>query len=343
MPLSRMPESSFQSLAARDRREALRAAQEASGLRAFLLEKDIWVVQTLRVLFDLPFGADIVFKGGTSLAKAYRAIRRFSEDIDVTYDIRAFAPDLVTGAGAEALPRTRSQEQRWSSAIRSRLAEWVRAECLPAVGEGLGRAGFSAEVRASGDRLLVRYESLFDDPGFVRPEVMVEFGARGTGEPHEKRPVACVAAPHLLGIVLPTASPSVMLAERTFWEKATAIHVFCRQQRRRGERLSRHWHDVARLDAAGYASNALADRALALSVARHKAAFFREKDVAGEWINYETAVSGGLQLVPDGFARDALAEDYDRMVSDGMLLGDAERFDALIERCADLEARANLR
>ena len=141
MPLSRIPESSFQSLAARDRREALRAAQEASGLRAFLLEKDIWVVQTLRVLFDLPFSADIVFKGGTSLAKAYQAIRRFSEDIDVTYDIRAFAPDLVTGAGAEALPRTRSQEQRWSSAIRSRLAEWVRAECLPAVGEGLGRAG----------------------------------------------------------------------------------------------------------------------------------------------------------------------------------------------------------
>jgi len=31
------------------------------------------------------------------------------------------------------------------------------------------------------------------------------------------------------------------------------------------------------------------------------------------------------------------------MVSDGMLLGDAEPFDALIERCADLEARANRR
>ena len=31
----------------------------------------------------------------------------------------------------------------------ARLAEWVRGECLPAVGEGLGRAGFSAEVRAS--------------------------------------------------------------------------------------------------------------------------------------------------------------------------------------------------
>ena len=73
-------------------------------------------------------------------------------------------------------------------------------------------------------------------------------------------------------------TPSVMLAERTFWEKATAMHVFCRQQRRRGARLSRHWHDLVRLDDAGYAQAALTDRSLALAVARHKSAFFAEKD-----------------------------------------------------------------
>ena len=336
-----MTDVRFQSLPAGDRREALRAAQEASGRRAVLLEKDVWVVQALSVLFDAPFGADIVFKGGTSLAKAYRAIRRFSEDIDVTYDIRAFAPDLVAGAGVEALPETRSQEQRWSRAIRSRLAEWVREKAFAAVGEGLDQAGLSAEVSASGHRLLVRYESLLDDHGFVRPEVIVEFGARATGEPHEKRPVACDAESHLPGVGFPTASPLVMLAERTFWEKATAMHVFCSQHRRRGERLSRHWHDVARLDEAGYAGKALADRALALSVARHKAAFFREKDAGGQWIDYGAAVSGELRLVPDGLARHALEEDYERMISDGMLFDDAEPFELLIDRCTDLEARAN--
>ena len=335
-----MAETPFESLSVRDRREALRAAQEASGRRAFLLEKDVWIVRMLRILFGAPFGAHIVFQGGTSLAKAYHAIRRFSEDIDVTYDIRAFAPDLVTGAGAEALPATRSQEQRWSRTTRSRLAEWVRGEALAAVGEGLGRAGLAAEVGAAGERLVLRYESLVDDRGFVRPEVIVEFGARATGDPREKRPVACDAAPHLPDLVFPTASPSVMLAERTFWEKATAMHVFCRQQRARGDRLSRHWHDVARLDETGYAGRALADRSLALSVARHKAAFFREKDAGGRWIDYRAAVSGGLQLVPDGFARNALREDYERMVSDGML-DDAEPFDLLIDSCGALEARAN--
>ena len=122
-----MAEALFQRLAAEERRHALRAAQAECPHPAFLLEKDIWVVATLGVLFDAPFGHQLVFKGGTSLSKVWRAIRRFSEDIDITYDIRGFAPDLVAGAGDEALPLTRSQERRWTKAIRPRLAEWVRA------------------------------------------------------------------------------------------------------------------------------------------------------------------------------------------------------------------------
>ena len=335
-----MSEVAFHELAAADRREALHAAQDASGRRAFLLEKDVWVVHTLRVLFDGPFGADIVFKGGTSLAKAYHAIRRFSEDVDVTYDIRALAPDLVRASGEDPLPATRSQEKRWTKSIRSRLVEWVRDEAQTVVVNSLSQ-WLHADVSVSGDKLVVRYEALLDDAGFVRPEVIIEFGARATGEPHEQRAVACDAAAWLPDVVFPTARPTVMMAERTFWEKATAMHVFCCQQRRRGERLSRHWHDLVRLDEAGYAASALGDRELAVSVARHKAAFFREKDAAGAWIDYERAASGGLRLVPPGAARDALEQDYGRMVDDGMLLDDAEPFGVLMERCADLEARAN--
>ena len=336
-----MGDVAFHALSVEDRLDALRVAQDASGRRAFLLEKDLWVVQTLRVLFDGPFGAGIVFKGGTSLSKAYHAIRRFSEDVDVTYDIRSFAPDLVASAGRNALPASRSQEKRWSRAIRSRLAEWVQDEALRVVGNGLSREWLPADVSASGESLLIRYESLLNDAGFVRPEVIVEFGARSTGEPNERRLVVCDAAAHVPGLVFPTAYPTTMLAERTFWEKATAVHVFCAQQRRRGERLSRHWHDLVRMDEAGYAARALDDRGLAMSVARHKAAFFREKDAVGEWIDYERAVSGGLRLVPSGTARDVLEQDYARMVTDGMLLEDAEPFGVLIERCAELEIRAN--
>ncbi len=336
-----MAETRYPDLSVDDRRYALRVAQEKNGHRAFLLEKDVWVVATLGILFDATFGNALVFKGGTSLSKAWRAIRRFSEDIDITYDIRAFAPDLVADAGDEALPSTRSQEKRWTRAIRTRLAEWVRDRACPTVKEGLEHTGFMAQVRVEAERLRIEYEPLFDEDGFVRPEVLVEFGARSTGEPHTTHRVACDAAPYLPDLAFPEAHPTVMLAERTFWEKATAVHVYCRQERRRGERLSRHWHDIARLDEAGIAEKALADRALALSVVRHKAMFFSENDIHGERIDYKEAVSGGLQLVPSGAANAALADDYAKMLADGMLLDENEPFDALMERCAAIEARAN--
>lgn len=48
------------------------------------LEKDYYVTMLLKLLSDkIPY---IVFKGGTSLSKCYKVIKRFSEDIDITID-----------------------------------------------------------------------------------------------------------------------------------------------------------------------------------------------------------------------------------------------------------------
>jgi hypothetical protein len=296
---------------------------------------------TLDVLFDAPFGRHLVFKGGTSLSKVWRAIRRFSEDIDITYDIRGFAPDLVAGGDEEALPPTRSQERRWTRAIRQRLAEWVRDTACPLVERELDQVGFAARVRAEAEQLYVAYDPLFKPIGPVRPEVRVDFGARSTGDPHTVKSVVCDTAAVLPDLRFPEAKTTVMLAERTFWEKATSMHVYCLQGRVRGERWSRHWHDLVRLDDAGIAAGALADRELALSVARHKAMFFRENDSNRQRIDYHAAVSGNLRLVPSGTAQGALAEDYATMLPTGMLLDDDEPFDSLMERCAMLETRAN--
>lgn len=86
-----------------ERREALGVAAASSGRPIHLLAKDVWVVWVLEVLFQSPFATHLVFKGGSSLSKAYQIIRRFSEDVDLTYDIRVLAPVLV-GVDAEPLP-----------------------------------------------------------------------------------------------------------------------------------------------------------------------------------------------------------------------------------------------
>ena len=312
-----------------------------SGRPAYLLEKDLWVVWALRALVDPPFGHELTFKGGTSLSKAYRAIRRFSEDLDITFDIRTIAADLVADNDGGVIPSTRNQERRWSRIIRKRLALWISEQALPAIAAHFEDDGLDAQLRADGDRVFITYRPIFEGYDFVRPEVMVEFGARSTGDPREERLIECDAAVHLPGIAFPSSRPHVMLAQRTFWEKATAAHVFCRQRWMRGDRLSRHWHDLVRLDEAEYGVRALDDRDLALDVARHKSVFFRENDSDGNVIDYIAAVSGDLQLVPGEPALGELADDYARMAAGGMLLDDAETFETVMERCADIQARAN--
>ncbi len=59
------------------------------------------------------FGSHLVFKGGTALSKAYNVIRRFSEDVDLTYDIRALAPQMVGNApeGIDAIPPSEAKRR----------------------------------------------------------------------------------------------------------------------------------------------------------------------------------------------------------------------------------------
>ena len=246
------------------------------------------------------------------------------------------------GDSEEAFPPNRSQEKKWTKTIRKRLEEWTREEARAVIEEELVRAGFHAKgFRTENDQVYVAYEPMFKYPGFVKPEVKVEFGARSTGEPYVERQVKCDAADIVPEIIFPSTNLSAMVAERTFWEKATSLHVFCHRKRGRGNRLSRHWHDLVRLDDAGYGDKAFADRELALSVARHKSIFFPEKDAEGNRIDFEASVKGELRLVPTGEAYDLLAEDYKAMIGAGMLFNDPEPFENLMERCADLEARAN--
>ena len=336
-----MPRSHFQNLTSQDRRDALRVAQGKCRKPAYLLEKDIWVVATLRSLFDAPFGNHLIFKGGTSLSKVWKAITRFSEDVDITYDIRAFAPELVSNTGNHTYPPTRSQEKRWTKEIRKKLKVWVHEIAHAAVLENFRSYGYEVEIEADNNLLFIQYESLFEASELIRPEVKVDFGARSTGEPHKVVSVSCDAAPFLPDVAFPETRPTTMLATRTFWEKATAMHVFCKQQKYKGERLSRHWYDLVHLDHTGTASRALDDRTLALDVAKHKSMFFAEKDTRGIRINYEDAVTGHLQLVPSDETAEALKTDYENMLKVGMLNDTNTSFDELIQQCSEIEARAN--
>lgn len=336
-----MPESWF-SLSRRDQAEALEFAAAKTGRPAHLLEKDIWVVWVLSALYGADVGPALTFKGGTSLSKVYRIIDRFSEDLDLTYDIRELIPDLLKDGNP--IPESASQEKKITRAVRHRLPGWIDTCIKPVITTALANVGMDANVMLTGhdsDKLILKYPAVKTGTGYSAPTVLLEFGARATGQPHSIQSVVCDIAPEISGVHFPEAKPLVMSAERTFWEKATAAHVFCLQGRLRGQRYSRHWFDLAAIGKTTHFEAASTDAVLAEDVARHKSTFFIEKDARGAKIDYFSAVTGQLKLIPSETALSALENDYAAMQDDGLLGLNPAPFSEIIEQCQKMQDRLN--
>jgi predicted nucleotidyltransferase component of viral defense system len=79
--------------------ELVEVTAETIGLPQLYVEKDYWVTKALKCLSESSHTKDVVFKGGTSLSKAYRLIDRFSEDIDLA----VFANDKSDSARKKLL------------------------------------------------------------------------------------------------------------------------------------------------------------------------------------------------------------------------------------------------
>ncbi|MCC6929734.1 MAG: nucleotidyl transferase AbiEii/AbiGii toxin family protein [Gemmatimonadaceae bacterium] len=108
----------------RDRRDLFLATAQRLGTPVGNIEKDFWVCWTLGELYhDMPAESPrLLFKGGTSLSKAYGLIQRFSEDIDVT----VFRDDLGQSATVEALgAMTGKRRQAKLDAIRDACRAYV--------------------------------------------------------------------------------------------------------------------------------------------------------------------------------------------------------------------------
>ena len=65
-------------LSVTDRKTLFQNTAEKKGLHPAIVEKDFWVCLTLKYLFeDSDWKDKLIFKGGTSLSKAYHIIERF--------------------------------------------------------------------------------------------------------------------------------------------------------------------------------------------------------------------------------------------------------------------------
>jgi predicted nucleotidyltransferase component of viral defense system len=94
------------------------------------IEKDYWITRSLQRLSQNPNMEKVVFKGGTSLAKAYRLTNRFSEDIDIAVInadsfsgnqlkmfIKRLAKDMASDLEENVVPHTTSKGSRFYRAL----------------------------------------------------------------------------------------------------------------------------------------------------------------------------------------------------------------------------------
>lgn len=333
---------SWFTLSREDRAEALEVAAAQTGRPPHLLEKDIWVVWTLSAIYESILAGKLTFKGGTSLSKLYKIIDRFSEDIDLTYDVREMVPELLHVGNP--IPTSPSQAKKITDRVRERLPHWIENEVVPILLAALQRDGVQANLSLAGnekEKLILTYEPIKIGTGYAATTIQLKFGGRATGEPHQRQAVTCDMAPAINGVVFPTARPLVMTAERTFWEKATAAHVYCRQGQLRDGRYSRHCYDLAAMANSGHAQAAIADLELANAVAAHKSMFFAEKDASKNSIDYRAAVCGEIQIIPDGSVLAALEKDYVAMLEDGLLSIHQPSFAEIITICSELQSSIN--
>ncbi|MDE2759734.1 MAG: nucleotidyl transferase AbiEii/AbiGii toxin family protein [Paracoccaceae bacterium] len=305
------------SLNLNQKREILNTYSANMGKQPDILEKDIWICWVLQILFSNPKLHSMVFKGGTSLSKCYGIINRFSEDVDITLDYKGFQKDF------NPFNETKTQINKKSNAIKAQVEEYIENTIRPFLENEVKKLNISNQegcfsTKREKDKLYFHYPRIFsEESGYLKPEVLLEFGGRNSIIPNEDRCITPDIAKEIPHLSFPKARVKVLSPSRTFWEKATLIHAECNRDRdiTHINRLSRHWYDLVQFKTHDSGERALKNRELLKDVIKYKNVFFSAK-----YNHFDDCLNGNFKLVPNERLRKELEEDYRKMCEAGMIL-----------------------
>jgi hypothetical protein len=318
----------------KDRRDLFRAAAQKMNVHEAIVEKDFWVCWVLDYLFqDSPWQDQLALKGGTSLAKAFMAIERFSEDIDLILEwgLLGYAPEIPW------VKRNTTKQAAFGREANQRTAEFLAQTFVPLIRPILAeRSGGDMEVAAHGQDVLIHYPKAFSLEA-IQPEIRLEIGPLAAWVPNEQRTIRPYAAGQFPELFSQAGTRvRTILAERSFWEKATILHQEAHREEKKPlpPRYSRHYYDLFRLSRLPIRDKALARIDLLEDVAQFKMRFYH-----CPWAMYEEAKPGSLRLLPPKHHSAELEKDYQAMQA--MLFGDIPSFAMIMTGLADLEKTIN--
>ena len=301
------------------------------ALPVYAIEKDWWVVQTLRIVFGLDVAENMVFKGGTSLSKAWKLIDRFSEDIDLTLDKKVLGIDQV-------------QTKKQVKTLRSKSKKYISGEFFPSLKEAFHSAGFNdvkmqIAEKTENDPLTIEmyYPNIVKYPGYIKPRILIEIGCRSLKEPFAEKTITSFVTEIFheqdfadTPITIPSALP-----ERTFLEKIFLLHEEFQKEIIRANRLTRHLYDIERIINTPYASSALGDHDLYQTIVQHRRLLFSVSSV-----DYDLHQPQTLRFTPPNTLMKEWEQDYNQL-TESMIYGEKLSWNELIGRLEEFSKIIN--
>ena len=319
-----------------DQKDIIAQTSTKANLPEAAVEKDLWVMLVLNAIFNSEYAPHLVFKGGTSLSKAWKVIDRFSEDIDLAIDRAFFGFD-------GALKRSKVKKLRKASC---KFANETFTQVLESELSSLGAKNFSISTLDFEDSdtdpiaIEIKFQSVTEKIDYLKPRILVELSSRSLREPYEMRKLQSHITeefPNDNFADVPREFPCVTPV-RTMIEKMFLLHEEFQKsgdKRMRSDRMTRHLFDLDKLSQTEYCAEALQDKKLYQTIIEH-----REMLTNISWVDYSLHKHGTLNFIPPDSAMDEWENDFNSM-KESMFRGETGSFEELIVRLKELNALFN--
>lgn len=292
------------------------------------VEKDAWVTLMLRMIFTSELRDHLIFKGGTSLSKAFNLIQRLSEDIDlgINRQFLGFDGDLSKG-------EIRKLRRACHSFVSTHLSKKLKTNLIQ---YGVDESLFEIVVENTKisdqdpETIKVNYQSLFNDISYLPKRVLIEVSARSLIDPNQSIELNSMIDEHYPEGVFSEGSFTVNATDpkKTFLEKLILLHEEFQKptEKMRHIRMSRHFYDIGQILKTDYGQEALNDTELFKSIISHRSTLTPIKTT-----NYEALSIKSLNILPPKQILEQYRSDYKEMQT-SMIYGESEDFDTILEQ-----------
>ncbi len=252
------------------------------GLPAYVIEKDLWVTQTLRFLTGWEYYKQLVFKGGTSLSKAWGIINRFSEDIDLAINREFFG-----FSGDISRTQVGKLKDKSNKFISNDFLLWLQKQFKEEFSDVEVRITDSKHPDDDPVKIEILYPTITQYSDYIKPRVLLEIGSRSLIEPYSEKSFRSMIGEEFPS--QPFTDRMITFAcvnpERTFLEKIFLLHE---EHQRPAEKMkiegrSRHFYDLYKIAQTGFFSKVLESKDLYKEIVHHRSIFTK---LGG--VNYES-------------------------------------------------------